>query len=576
MKRKNTPGSMNREASLPQAGQGDSEPVEDQSFLDRFKDLWRYFSEEDSRFVRVVIASVLSGVSSAGVVLTIAMVAKRSTDGFEFGYLAVFIILVIVRSLTKRYIDMRTARIAHTGVAKIRLSIAKKMRRIGLLEFESIQSEHIRTTLAENCELLTDGCRAVVRTLPSIVMVSVSMLFIVNYSQIALVVSVVSISISFWALLEIGGEATRDTRRLLRSQERFFEIFEHFLQGFKEMKIHSPRSDELHNDHLIPVTHEYRDLKAREEIHFGRISLWSTQLIFLVMGVTIFILPQYLSMPPAEILGIVLVLMFVCNHVQRHLPAVLTISRGSVALDVLRQLESRLSDAMEPSRESGGGHPPARNQFSSLTLEGIRFAYPPRTDNEESFSIGPADLNIQRGELVFIRGGNGSGKTTLLKVMAGLYRPSHGRILIDGEVIGDACQADYRNRISVVFADFHLFDRLYGMPVNPEQAAQMLEKMGLESVTAFEDGAFTRLNLSTGQRKRLAFTTAWLEDRPICVFDEVGADQDPEFRHRLYNEYLPELCSQGKAVIAITHDEKYFDHCDRLLAMHQGVLTKEV
>ncbi len=311
-------------------------------------------------------------------------------------------------------------------------------------------------------------------------------------------------------------------------------------------------------------------MKTREEIHVGRVSVWITLLIFLVMGVNVFILPQYLNIRPTEILGIVLIVLFVCNHVQRHAPAILIISRGSVALDALRQLESRLDDAMEPSGESDDSHLSNRNPPGSLILEGVRFAYPPRADDEESFSIGPIDLEVRRGEMVFIRGGNGSGKTTLLKVITGLYPLAQGRILLNG-------QADFRNQISVVFADFHLFDRLYGMQVKPKQVKVMLKKMGLKSVTAFEDGAFTRLNLSTGQRKRLAFTTAWLEDRPICIFDEVGADQDPEFRRRLYEEYLPELRSQGKTVIAITHDEKYFDHCDRLLAMHHdGVLTQEV
>ncbi len=544
--------------------------------LDRFKNLWQYFSEEDPKFARLVIASALSGACSAGVVLMIAIVAKRSVQRFDLGLIALFAILVMGRRFTKQYIDTRTAMIAHTSVAKIRLSIADKMRRLGLLEFENIKPEYIRMTLAENCELLTGGCRAVIRTLPSIVMVSVSMLFLVYYSPIALAISVVSISVSVWILLEIGREASMDTRRLLRSQERFFEIIEHFLQGFKEIKVHKLRNDELHDDHLIPITLEYQDMKTREEIHFGRIALWTTQLIFLVMGVTVFVLPQYLTMPPTEVLGMVLVILFVFNHVQRHAPAILVISRGSVALEALRQLENKLGNAMEPSSESGGRHLRAQDSFGSLTLEGVRFAYPHRVDDEKSFSIGPIDLEIRWGELVFIRGGNGSGKTTLLKVMTGLYRPDAGRILIDGQVIGDVCQADYRNRISVVFADFHLFDRLYGMPVNPEQAALMLEKMGLQSVTAFEDGAFTRLNLSTGQRKRLAFTTAWLEDRPIYIFDEVGADQDPEFRRRLYEEYLPGLRSQGKAVIAITHDEDYFDRCDRLLVMHHGVLTQEV
>jgi putative ATP-binding cassette transporter len=90
-----------------------------------------------------------------------------------------------------------------------------------------------------------------------------------------------------------------------------------------------------------------------------------------------------------------------------------------------------------------------------------------------------------------------------------------------------------------------------------------------------EDGVFSTIDLSTGQKRRLALVTAYLEDRPIYVFDEWAADQDPEFKRVFYEELLPELRERGKAVLAITHDDRYFGVADRVLHMDWGRIVRE-
>jgi putative ATP-binding cassette transporter len=131
--------------------------------------------------------------------------------------------------------------------------------------------------------------------------------------------------------------------------------------------------------------------------------------------------------------------------------------------------------------------------------------------------------------------------------------------------------ADYRNLFSAVFADFHLFDRLYGMPgIEPARAQELLQTMGLAGKTEYRDGRFTNLDLSTGQRKRLAFVIALLEDKPIYALDELAADQDSTFRRRYYEELLPALKARGKGVLVISHDERYFHLADRVLVMEDG------
>jgi len=200
------------------------------------------------------------------------------------------------------------------------------------------------------------------------------------------------------------------------------------------------------------------------------------------------------------------------------------------------------------------------------------------------FAVGPINLTIQKGELIFITGGNGSGKSTFLKLLTGLYPPETGQIIMDADM--DEQQANpvtpinaqqYRNLFSTIFTDFLLFDKLYGVEgkVNPNVVNQVLVNMELpmEKVNFLKD-QFTNLHLSSGQKKRLALTTALMEDKPIYIFDEVAADLDPDFRDKYYYELLNELKDRGKTVIVVSHDKHYWTVPDRLLEMNNGQIRE--
>ena len=132
-----------------------------------------------------------------------------------------------------------------------------------------------------------------------------------------------------------------------------------------------------------------------------------------------------------------------------------------------------------------------------------------------------------------------------------------------------------RSLFATVLSDYHLFSRAYGIPEpDRKQVEALLSRMGLAGKTVWRDGGFSTLALSSGQRKRLALILAILEDRPILVFDEWAADQDPKFRRVFYEEILPDLRAAGKTVIAVTHDEKYFGHADRHLYMSEGLIAE--
>jgi putative ATP-binding cassette transporter len=135
---------------------------------------------------------------------------------------------------------------------------------------------------------------------------------------------------------------------------------------------------------------------------------------------------------------------------------------------------------------------------------------------------------------------------------------------------------NYRELFSTVFSQFHLFDRLYGMEdTDPELVQATLEEMQLSGKTRFEAGRFTDINLSTGQRKRLALAVTLLENKEILVFDEWAADQDPHFRKYFYEVVLKRLKDEGKTVIAVTHDERFWNHADRVIKMEYGSIVED-
>ncbi len=159
-----------------------------------------------------------------------------------------------------------------------------------------------------------------------------------------------------------------------------------------------------------------------------------------------------------------------------------------------------------------------------------------------------------------------------MKVLTGLYTPQDGEVRLNGEVIVPATQDWYRQHFAAVFSDFYLFKRLLGLdPALIEgQAEAWLKTLRIDHKVAIQDGEYTTVNLSQGQRKRLALVTAMLEDRPFYVFDEWAADQDPQYKEIFYGELLPALRARGKGVIVVTHDDRYFHLGDRVLKLEDG------
>lgn len=240
-----------------------------------------------------------------------------------------------------------------------------------------------------------------------------------------------------------------------------------------------------------------------------------------------------------------------------------------MAIDPLLEVERALQslDALQARLGDGDGLPlpgaPSAG-FDRLELRGVTYRF------EGGFQLGPVDLCIARGELVLVVGHNGSGKTTLMKLLSGLYRPLGGSIRVDGERVSPA---RLRQLFTVTLIDAHLFDRAYGLRVDDAQIEDRLAALGIDDVVGVVDGRFSSVALSSGQGRRLALAIALMEERPVLVLDEWDAHQDPLTTRYYFETLLPRLAAEGRTVIAVCHDDRFFGVGDRVITLAGGRLV---
>ena len=345
------------------------------------------------------------------------------------------------------------------------------------------------------------------------------------------------------------------------------------LDGFKEVKLSSSRRDALLRD-MVRLSTEARDAKADMQVKSGNEFVFGQTMIFLLLGVVVFVVPSFGNTEPEAVVRTATAILFIVGPLSMVIQAVPMMAMANAAAENLMRMDRVLREIAAAS-EVAETPPQTLTSFEEIRLDGVAFTYAPV--GGVSFGVGPVDLTIRAGELIFVTGGNGSGKSTLIRLLLGLYHADRGMIRLDGKPVTRGSFETYRSLFSAIYADYHLFRRLYG--IEPPDAAEfeaLVKLMEMGGKVALQGDLFDTIDLSSGQRKRLALMVSMIEDRPVLVLDEWAADQDPQFRRKFYRELLPMLKARGKTVIAITHDDRYFDVADRRVAMEEGRVVRIV
>jgi len=368
----------------------------------------------------------------------------------------------------------------------------------------------------------------------------------------------------------------KGTQRYVIVREEWDKLFKHFqaiTTGVKEMKLHNERREAFLSKALYPTAASLRKHAMIGHLMFVGANSYGQTLFFILIGLILFISHNMPGINAQTLIGYTLVILYMMTPLQMILTLIPNLANASVSMRKVEKLgltlhESGASEEIPRQLTAGAS-------WKSVELLGVTHTYH-REGEPNGFLLGPIDLTLEPGELLFITGGNGSGKTTLAKLLLSLYVPEEGEIYLDGKVVTDETREQYRQLFSVVFSDFYLFESLFGLDsVHLDaNARKYLAQLQLDHKVKVEEGALSTIELSQGQRKRLALLTAYLEDRPIYLFDEWAADQDPLFKEIFYHQLLPELKAKGKALIVISHDDRYYHVADQVIKLDSGKLQQ--
>lgn len=534
--------------------------------------IFKYLRDDNAPINEIIFMTALSGLANALILAVINVSADMvANHEIQSQYFILYLIIFLLYAYTQKYAMTRTIVAVEQFTNKVRLRIASKIRQVELSYIENTERGNIYTRLTQDSNLISQSTLLLISAAQSTMVLIFSFIYLIFVSPISFFMTLAFLTIAILTYIYYESGIMRQLRITGQKEAKFFSYFSHLLDGFKEVRINRAKSDDLfHNiEKLSQETEALRmDVGARQvnTLMFARLSF------YVLLAILVFIVPLFHTSHAEEIYKISTTVLFIIGPISLVISALPSAAKSNLALDNLYELESELDKVIADKTFNQALAP--FSDFTTIQLEKNTFAYRDVQD-KASFSIGPIDLIINKGDLLFIVGGNGSGKSTLLKLLVGLYQPDEGHLLLDDNLIEKAQYPRYRELFSIVFTDFHLFDKLYGVrQVDEQKVTGLLKTLGLEKKTRYQEGEFTQMNLSTGQRKRLAFLAAILEDKPIYIFDELAADQDPAFRRFFYETILPDLKRQGKTIIAVTHDDKYFHVADRVLKMEEERLVE--
>lgn len=360
------------------------------------------------------------------------------------------------------------------------------------------------------------------------------------------------------------------------AQDELQKQYRAITEGAKELRLNRERRLRVHGVQLSGAADLIGELKIRAMRLYYATGAVGTTLFFLVIGI-ILMLQSHLGVDSHVVSGFVIVMLYIRGPIETVAGGLPALIQARVSLQRIAELSSQFENR-EPRLLAGAseiGEGDAAESMQRLALHNATYAFPAVGD-AAPFQLGPIDLEVTRGETLFIVGENGCGKTTLVKTLLSLYTPAHGDLLVDGSPLQDDRRDAFRQQFSAVFSDYHLFDDLVvSDAVTLARARSYLDQLELGHKVSIVDGAFSTIDLSAGQRKRLALVHAYLENRPWMVLDEWAADQDPTFRRFFYTQMLPDLKREGKTLIVISHDDRYFDLADRVVRLHRGRIVQE-
>jgi putative ATP-binding cassette transporter len=533
-----------------------------------------YFTKpDDNPYFLIAILSILTGFGNSMMVFIVNEALSRSMsdsnhlESIESGLYVYFLLAVLLFTSTDYFSRRKLIKLTNEVIYSKRMMIIDKIFRAPYYNFERMERGKTFAALNNDPENVSNFVNMFVLLITGTVSLTVSFVYLgtLNGYGALLSIAIIVLASALFVLVSHSAEKVFEKNRDV--QNLFFKNINDMVSGFKELYINRKKRSGFHED-INNSCKMYTDTRIEGDCRFVGVSILGNSLYMLVIGIVVFTFPVIFPYIAGDTLSsFVVVYLYMGGIITTITAQIPNLMRVIVSWRRINKYIDEISTMQETQTEAE-----IKDEAITVELKNVKFSY--KNESGEDFTLGPINYKFSSGEIAFISGGNGSGKTTLAKLVTGLYQPDEGEILINGEKINSKTLGSY---FTTVYSDFYLFDRLYGINCSEKtkEIDKYLEILRIKDKVSIKDDSFTTIHLSTGQRKRLALLISYLEDKPAFFFDEWAADQDPEFRKFFYTELLPELKSRGKAVIAITHDDRYFDLADRRIKMEMGKIVEQ-
>ncbi len=449
--------------------------------------------------------------------------------------------------------------------------IFRKILQAPLIKLEKLGSARFFTAV-EDLRIFSMLPYTITHTVNSVLMLVLCLVYLFTLS-IPSALIVIGLVIMIGALYFIVmNMMSKQVESLRKFNDDYYEYVDDVMKGFKKLKLSFFRTENLMNKFLIPNRNEAGELDFKINYVFLSINLISQYGLYFVIATILFLLPEWGLLNRSDVIAYVVVMLFISGPINNLINLQQMYTRFIVAN---KRIKSFMKDFEVEDSNNTALKSQVINDFTSIEYKNVCFSY-----NEEqpdsSFALGPINLELKKGETVFIVGGNGSGKSTFINTLTGLYAPTKGQILLDGEE--ENITEQIQSLTAAVFTDNHIFSKNYEEYEleNNIEYQEHLKLMELEEVVGNDKDSSVRRKFSKGQSKRMSLIFALLEDKPILILDEWAADQDPYFRKFFYEELIPKFKQEGKTIIAVTHDDAYFHQADRILKFDYGQIVKDI
>lgn len=487
----------------------------------------------------------------------------------DFKIAAFFLFTCLFILVARTYSQVTLLRVSMDVTAQLRIKLYERISGTSIDNLERVGSPKLIANITTDVGRIVDGGRV----LPDFIMNIATLLgllcslALLNPDVFWFVLKTIAFGVITYQLPILLGDRYLGQAR--ESIDHLHESIRALIYGSKELKLDQNKRKTFFDSVL--VENEMSVLRSEKKGHsvISAATSYGDLICFFVIGVVAFVLTNYQTISQAELVSVIMVLLYITTPVAVIIDFVPAVMQAKISLNKINNLFKELPE--EPISLEVMELP----EWNAIEYENVTYQHKSKQE-QSGFTVGPASFVIKKGEITFIVGGNGSGKSTLSKIIT-LHYPAHtGTINFGSLQVSPETLTSCRLCISAIFSDYYLFDRLLGI-IDKEQVEnveQYLKDLDLIDKVTVDNGQFSTTSLSDGQRRRLALLVAYLDDKDVYVFDEWAADQDPEFKDIFYLRILPELKKRNKAVVVISHDDRFFEVADQILVMEDGQLTR--